>query len=83
MQIEQIPEEQSIFEEFYERSSTGKRLANYLIDLVLFYVLLFLLGFILALLSPTGGQKPWWLTRKIRLLYQNHLFRIYHISVNI
>lgn len=53
MQIEQIPEEQSIFEEFYERSSTGKRLANYFIDLVLFYVLLFLLGFLLALLSPT------------------------------
>jgi|SRR5450432_185976 uncharacterized RDD family membrane protein YckC len=52
MQIEQTPEDQSIFEDFYERSSTGKRLANYLIDLVLFYVLLFMLGFILALLSP-------------------------------
>jgi uncharacterized RDD family membrane protein YckC len=53
MQIDQLPEEQSIFEEFYERSSTGKRLANYFIDLVFFYVLLFLLGFLLALLSPT------------------------------
>jgi len=53
MQTEQTPEDESIFEDFYERSSTGKRLANYLIDLVLFYVLLFMLGFILALLSPT------------------------------
>ena len=53
MQIEQIPEDQSIFEDYYERSSAGKRLANYLIDLVLFYVLLFVLGIVLALLSPT------------------------------
>jgi uncharacterized RDD family membrane protein YckC len=53
MQIEQVPEDTSIFEDFYERSSAGKRLANYLIDLVLFYVLLFMLGFTLALLSPS------------------------------
>ncbi len=53
MHIEQTPEDPSIFEEFYERSSAGKRLANYLIDLVLFYILLFLLGFILAMVSPT------------------------------
>ncbi len=53
MQIEQIPEDQSIFEDYYERSSAGKRLANYLIDLVLFYILLFVLGFVLALLSPS------------------------------
>jgi uncharacterized RDD family membrane protein YckC len=53
MQIEQIPEDQSIFEDYYERSSAGKRLANYLIDLVLFYILLFVLGIVLALLSPT------------------------------
>jgi uncharacterized RDD family membrane protein YckC len=53
MQIEQTHEDPSIFDDFYERSSAGKRLANYLIDLVLFYVLLFMLGFILALVSPT------------------------------
>ena len=53
MQIEQTSEEPSIFEDFYERSSAGKRLANYLIDLVLFYVILFMLGFTLALVSPT------------------------------
>ena len=53
MQIEQSPEDESIFEDFYERASTGKRLANYLIDLVLFYVLLFLLGIVLALVSPS------------------------------
>jgi uncharacterized RDD family membrane protein YckC len=53
MQIEQTSEDSSIFEDFYERSSAGKRLANYFIDLVLFYVLLFMLGFILALVSPT------------------------------
>src|ERR1700682_1190504 len=53
MQIEQTPEDLSIFEDFYERSSAGKRLANYFIDLVLFYVLLFVLGIVLALLSPS------------------------------
>jgi uncharacterized RDD family membrane protein YckC len=53
MQIEQTPEDESIFDDFYERASTGKRLGNYLIDLVLFYVLLFILGFVLALVSPT------------------------------
>lgn len=53
MQIEQTPDDESIFEEFYERASTGKRLANYIIDLILFYVLLFLAGFVLALVSPT------------------------------
>jgi uncharacterized RDD family membrane protein YckC len=52
MQVEQTTEEQSIFEDFYERASAGKRLANYLIDLVLFYIVLFILGFILAMLSP-------------------------------
>jgi uncharacterized RDD family membrane protein YckC len=53
MQIEQTPEDTSIFEDFYERSSAGKRLANYFIDLVFFYILLFALGIILAMISPT------------------------------
>ena len=34
------------------RASSGKRLANYLIDIVFMYVLFFILGVILALISP-------------------------------
>jgi uncharacterized RDD family membrane protein YckC len=34
------------------QAGSGKRLANYLIDLVLFYILLFLFGMVLAVLNP-------------------------------
>lgn len=34
------------------RASTGQRFANYLIDLVLFYALFFIVGIVLAILSP-------------------------------
>ncbi|MBO9617776.1 MAG: RDD family protein [Niabella sp.] len=42
----------SLFEDHFEytRASTGKRLANYIIDLIVFYVFMFLLGVVLALL---------------------------------
>src|SRR5215471_2548908 len=39
-------------ENYLARASTGKRFANYIIDLVLFYLLIFLFGFFIALLSP-------------------------------
>ncbi|ANH79617.1 hypothetical protein A8C56_00285 [Niabella ginsenosidivorans] len=44
----------SIFDTDYEyvRASAGKRLANYLIDLVVFYCLFFILGIIIALIAP-------------------------------
>ena len=52
MQIEQTTEEESIFEDYYERANSGKRLANYLIDVISFYIVLFMLGMELAMLSP-------------------------------
>lgn len=33
-------------------ASTGKRFANYIIDIILFYILLFLFGIIIALINP-------------------------------
>ncbi|WP_157557946.1 RDD family protein [Niabella aurantiaca] len=36
----------------YMRASTGKRLLNYIIDVIVFYVLIFILAFLLAALSP-------------------------------
>lgn len=35
------------------RASTGKRFANYLIDLIIFYILAFLVGMLLAVLAPS------------------------------
>lgn len=34
------------------RASTGQRFANYLIDVILFYALFFVVGIVLAILSP-------------------------------
>ncbi|HEX7757698.1 MAG TPA: RDD family protein [Niabella sp.] len=44
----------SIFDTDYEyiRATAGKRLANFLIDLVVFYCLFFVLGIIIALMAP-------------------------------
>lgn len=39
------------------QASTGKRFANYLIDIVVFYILIFVLGILLALISP--GFAEW------------------------
>jgi uncharacterized RDD family membrane protein YckC len=53
MTTEQTSAELLNFDDSYARASTGKRLANYLIDVVVFYFLLIPLGFAVALLSPT------------------------------
>jgi len=44
-------------EEYQSRASTGKRFANYIIDLVLFYVIFFVIGIILALSSPAIAES--------------------------
>ena len=37
---------------YYERASTGKRFANYIIDLLVFYFIAFAIGVVIALTSP-------------------------------
>lgn len=44
------------FEVNLVQAGSGKRLANYLIDLVVFYLLLFGVGVVLALLDPNAGE---------------------------
>ncbi|HEX4374623.1 MAG TPA: RDD family protein [Puia sp.] len=50
------PEEQTIFDDLQYhlvQASTGKRFANYFIDLLTFYVFIFFLGMFLAVASPS------------------------------
>ena len=54
MTTQQTSNDLLIIEDNYERAGTGKRLGNYLIDLALFYILVMLLSFILAILSPSS-----------------------------
>lgn len=56
MHTEQGAEDLLKTEEFHERASTGQRLANYIIDLIFFYILMFALGVFLALISPTAAE---------------------------
>jgi uncharacterized RDD family membrane protein YckC len=39
------------------QASAGKRLANYFIDLILFYILFFVLGMIIAVVSPESLES--------------------------
>jgi uncharacterized RDD family membrane protein YckC len=57
MQTEQPAEDLLIFDDIYERASSGKRLANYLIDVVFFYLLLFAVGVLFAIVSPSSMQR--------------------------
>src|SRR5579864_4688536 len=41
-------------EPIYVRASTGKRFFNYLIDLIVFYLLFFVFGIVMALISPAS-----------------------------
>ena len=57
MQAEQIPADLLSEEELYVRASTGKRLANYLIDLFIFYLLIFTVAIVAGLIFPgTAGH---------------------------
>jgi len=42
------------FEDHIVRAEAGKRLANYIIDLIVFYVLIYGLGILLAIFAPTS-----------------------------
>ncbi len=53
MEMEQTGGDLIYLENNLVRASTGKRFLNYLIDLVLFYVIVFLFGIILALTAPS------------------------------
>ncbi len=53
MQTEQSTLDSFDIEESFVRASTGKRLANYLIDLLVFYSLFFALGVVIAIISPS------------------------------
>ena len=53
MQYDQAPAQDLLADEFYyERASSGKRLANYLIDIAVFYLFIFVFAFIIAYLAP-------------------------------
>ena len=41
------------FEDYYVRASTGKRFLNYLIDIVVFYIIIFSIGIIAAIINPS------------------------------
>ena len=52
--MEPTPQENLLanFVDRNEKASTGKRFANYIIDLIFFYVVLFAIGILWALISP-------------------------------
>ena len=52
MQNEQNGQDLLNFETNYVRAESGKRFLNYIIDLVLFYILIFCAGIIIGLISP-------------------------------
>ena len=54
MTTEETSADLLIDEENYVRASTGKRFGNYIIDLIVFYFLIMLLFFILAILYPSA-----------------------------
>ena len=53
MQTEQSPDDLIIIEPYFVRAETGKRFANYIIDIIVFYLVIFAGSFLLALLAPT------------------------------
>lgn len=53
MQFDQNPPDLLADEVYYERASAGKRLANYIIDFIVFYLLVIVFAIILAVTSPS------------------------------
>lgn len=51
------------------QASSGKRLANYFIDLIVFYILMFIAGMIMALLSPSSVEDVGAMSENV-LLYR-------------
>ncbi|MEP7141437.1 MAG: RDD family protein [Ferruginibacter sp.] len=56
-QPEQTPDLLSNFETHIVRASTGKRFANYIIDLMLFYLLIVIFGIIMAITNPDAFEN--------------------------
>ncbi len=54
MQTESTTSDLLFTEDYYVRAETGKRLANYIIDLIVFYALFFIVGIVLAIFSPAA-----------------------------
>ncbi|MEO5998264.1 MAG: RDD family protein [Chitinophagaceae bacterium] len=54
MQSEQIKENLLKIEDGYERASAGKRIANYLIDVVVFYLFAFVIVIVIAIVAPSS-----------------------------
>ena len=53
METTETSEDLLSIENYYERADAGKRLLNYIIDLVFFYAIAFGIGIVLALVSPS------------------------------
>lgn len=53
MQADQNPEDLLSIDIAYERASTGKRLANYVIDIIVFYIFVIILGIIIGFIAPS------------------------------
>jgi uncharacterized RDD family membrane protein YckC len=56
-QPEQTHDLLSNFETHIVRATTGKRFANYIIDLVFFYLLIVIFGIIIAIANPTAFEN--------------------------
>jgi uncharacterized RDD family membrane protein YckC len=75
MQFDQNPPDLLADEVYYERASAGKRLANYIIDFIVFYVLVAIFAVVLAISSPatfnswTSGGDSFGLVDRILTLF--------------
>jgi uncharacterized RDD family membrane protein YckC len=56
MYTEQPTHDLLTLEEVHVRASAGKRFANYIVDLLMFYILIFTFGVVIALASPTAAE---------------------------
>lgn len=54
MQSQQTLEDFLSVENEYQRASVGQRFGNFLVDLLIFYVIMFVVGIILAFTSPSA-----------------------------
>ena len=53
MPLEESTEEPLLIADDYDRASTLKRLANYIIDIIVFYIFLFILAIVVGIFAPT------------------------------
>jgi uncharacterized RDD family membrane protein YckC len=57
MQTEENSNDLLSLENYLVRAETGKRFLNYMIDVIVFYILVFAVGVVLAVLSPAIAQS--------------------------